>query len=380
MKKLHIIISKGWHAQVANAYLIIKQQIESGAVIDVCCLINSKIDHRLKKEGFVSRIITFKHYNNPIALLTFWRLLKKGEYQVIHLHGYNGKTRLWFACRLSRNRTPVICSSRDQPKPGFFFRKFFWNHFTHVLVPNQLVLSQLSSIAPSQTKMTVLNPPVDTNRFQPVSYKHNSSVIIGMFARFDSIKGYPVFFEACRILQNKFNQNNFQIVIGGTNFKQHRDTIDRLLEEYQILEKTRVIGEIDSIEHEIAKLDIGVIASIGSEELSRIALEYMSCGVPVVATRVGGLPECITFEEGGIVPPDDPHRLADQLNELIENPELRNKKGSQGRKKVLDQYSVQKHCERLERDFYSQSRNENIDPLSTHQGNQKEINDKKARV
>ncbi len=379
MKKLHIIISKGWHAQVANAYLIIKQQRESGENIEVCCLINSKIDQRLKKEGIVSRIFNFKHYNNPVAFLIFWKLLKKGDYQIVHLHGYNGKTRLWFACKFSRNRAPVICSSRDQPKPGFFFRKFFWTHFTHVLVPNQLVLSQLSSVAPCHSKMTVLNPPVDTNRFQPLPKKKNSSVKIGMFARFDTVKGYPIFFEACQILRDKYNRSDFQVIIGGTNFEIHRDTIDGLLENYRLREITKVIGETVSIENEIAKLDIGVIASVGSEELSRIALEYMSCGVPVIATRVGGLPECITFEEGGIVPPDNPHQLAKQLNELIDNPELRQKKGAHGRKKALEQYSVQKHCESLERDFYSQP-NKEVKSILAQQDIHSDFNENEVQI
>lgn len=299
-------------------------------------------------QGIISEIKTFKHYNNPAPTFILRRLIAEKNYDAVHLHGYNGKSRLWFALKMAGKSIPVICSSRDQPKKGFFFRRMFWSHLDKILVPNQLVKDFLIESIGDKKSIRILEPQVDTELLIPLKDKKNTITKIGLFARFDPIKAFPIFFEACRNLIQRNLDIPIKIVIAGTNFQDHKEELENLLKQYNLEDHTQMIGFIPNIGDEIAKLDIGVISSIGSEELSRIGLEYMACGVPVVSTDVGGLPELISEKEGRVVPSHSVEKLTEALEELLKNPELRITLGKQARETAEKVHSIKVHCQALE--------------------------------
>jgi glycosyltransferase involved in cell wall biosynthesis len=76
-------------------------------------------------------------------------------------------------------------------------------------------------------------------------------------------------------------------------------------------------------------------------------LRAMAAGLPVVATRVGGIPEIVTAATGLLVPPLDPHRLADALVKLADDPERRSQLGAGGRARFLSDYEAVGWAKRL---------------------------------
>jgi glycosyltransferase involved in cell wall biosynthesis len=77
-------------------------------------------------------------------------------------------------------------------------------------------------------------------------------------------------------------------------------------------------------------------------------LEALSCQTPVVATPVGGVPEIIKNNETGIlVPPGNSIHLAEAIDYLLENEDVRLKIASEGRKLVKEQYSLENACKKL---------------------------------
>ena len=78
------------------------------------------------------------------------------------------------------------------------------------------------------------------------------------------------------------------------------------------------------------------------------ALEAMSCGVPVVATRVGGVPELVLDDESGrLVPAERPDRLAAALLDLLADAEARVRFAAAGRERVQAEFSFAGQMERL---------------------------------
>jgi len=68
----------------------------------------------------------------------------------------------------------------------------------------------------------------------------------------------------------------------------------------------------------------------------------MSCGLPVVASNVSGIPELVEHEKSGLlVPPNEPAAIADALERLKADPALRRRLGQAGRAKVLSQFDLQ---------------------------------------
>lgn len=86
--------------------------------------------------------------------------------------------------------------------------------------------------------------------------------------------------------------------------------------------------------------EVAVVPSL-YEGFSLPAIEAMACGVPVVATTGGALPEVVgrSGETGVLVPPDDPAALARAIGELLDDPEARKRLGAAGRQRVLARFT-----------------------------------------
>jgi glycosyltransferase involved in cell wall biosynthesis len=90
--------------------------------------------------------------------------------------------------------------------------------------------------------------------------------------------------------------------------------------------------------------DLAIFPSL-MEATSVAALEAMSCGLPVAASRVGGLPEIVDERVGGLFEPANPKALADVVIGLIESGRLE-ELGRQGRRRVVDHWSNDRLAER----------------------------------
>jgi glycosyltransferase involved in cell wall biosynthesis len=79
--------------------------------------------------------------------------------------------------------------------------------------------------------------------------------------------------------------------------------------------------------------------------MPNVALEAMAAGLPVAATRVGGVPEVVLDGETGLlVPPADAPTLAGALARLAQEPELRRRLGAAGKARACEQFSIQNVC------------------------------------
>jgi len=76
----------------------------------------------------------------------------------------------------------------------------------------------------------------------------------------------------------------------------------------------------DNLPAILASCAVGVVSSVGSESISRALLEYFACGLPAVATDVGGIPDLMGRGDFGVlVPPEKPVPLAAGIIKLLED-------------------------------------------------------------
>jgi len=106
-------------------------------------------------------------------------------------------------------------------------------------------------------------------------------------------------------------------------------------------------GAVQNVNDYLHQCDIGVLCS-DREGLSNAILEYMACGLPVVATAVGGNPELIDESIGICIPPDSAQALSDALFRLVIDIELRKRMGWASRKKASLNFSWSNSIRQLE--------------------------------
>lgn len=101
-----------------------------------------------------------------------------------------------------------------------------------------------------------------------------------------------------------------------------------------------VLGDVADVETLLPAADIGVLCS-STEGMSNALLEMMACGLPVIATEVGGNPALVTDGEvGRLVAPCAPDALAAAMLEMATTPGLRERMGHAARAQALDAHSV----------------------------------------
>jgi glycosyltransferase involved in cell wall biosynthesis len=91
-----------------------------------------------------------------------------------------------------------------------------------------------------------------------------------------------------------------------------------------------------------------VLPSVWEEPFGIPLVEAMASGLPVVATRVGGIPEIVEHGVTGLlVPPDDPDALAGAIAELLVDPSRARELGEAGRRRAEERFSWETVAERL---------------------------------
>jgi glycosyltransferase involved in cell wall biosynthesis len=127
-----------------------------------------------------------------------------------------------------------------------------------------------------------------------------------------------------------------------------RDELAGLAAELGVGDAVRLLGPRHDVPDLLAASDIAVLSS-GFEGTPLSVLEYMDAALPVVATRVGGLPDLIEHGVHGLlVEPGDAHLLAEAVGELLADPERARRMGEAGRARRREDYDFDRTLQRLE--------------------------------
>lgn len=152
--------------------------------------------------------------------------------------------------------------------------------------------------------------------------------VVGMLARFDKVKGHEILIDAIARLKPKMAGLRARCAGEGRLLARLRDKIDLVGLEGVVEFPGRVADKWAFM----AACRVGVVPSLGSEAVSRAALEWMASGRPVIASSVGGLPDLVSDGVTGLlVPPGDSAALAEALSTLLLDPEKAEALGRAGR-------------------------------------------------
>jgi len=156
--------------------------------------------------------------------------------------------------------------------------------------------------------------------------------VIGVVGRLAREKGIDLFLRAASLLRSRHPNWRF-LVAGGGPLRRELEDMAATLELNGSIVFT---GEIQDPESVISALDILVVPSV-SEGLSLVALEAMSLGKPVAASRVGGIPEVVGHGSTGLLfCPGNPEEMAKALEALGSDAGLRCRLGEAGRLKARE--------------------------------------------
>lgn len=139
---------------------------------------------------------------------------------------------------------------------------------------------------------------------------------------------------------------NIVFVIMGEG--EQREELERQIRTENLHQHVFLLGHIDNASSYLSALDIFTLSSI-SEGLPYTLLEAGHAGLPVVTSRVGGIPEVITHNEiGYLVSAKESHAIATALRHLINSPSARAQMGEFLKKRIVGSFTLTKMCENTE--------------------------------
>ena len=248
----------------------------------------------------------------------------------------------------------VISSRRDMAywyTPVILYVLRFLRYFTTRYLVNSCNVRDYVSAKEwiPKEKIDVLYNGIDISRFSAENINRQSVIfneiratsddaIVGIVSNLNrSVKRVDIFLLAAAEILGRGFKAIFVIVGEG----QLKEKLLGMCKELGILDKVRFVGSQENVLPYIQSFTVAVNSS-ESEGLSNAVLEYMACGVPVVATNFGGSSESVIHAETGLlVSPNNPVEMADAIIELLNDPEKARSMGARGRDRIESNFSFE---------------------------------------
>jgi glycosyltransferase involved in cell wall biosynthesis len=176
------------------------------------------------------------------------------------------------------------------------------------------------------------------------------AVRIGIIGQVGEWKGHDDLIEALKELREAGLP--FSCTIYGEGKREYTSVLEEKIGRYNLSENVEWGGFVSNPQEMYAAIDICVVPSRFQEPFGLVAAEAAHFGVPVVATRRGGLCEIVQDGVTGyLVEAEAPHELAEKLRLLIEDAALRRKMGRAGRQFASARFTVGRMAEQMEAVF-----------------------------
>jgi glycosyltransferase involved in cell wall biosynthesis len=202
---------------------------------------------------------------------------------------------------------------------------------------------------------------VDINRFKLQNARSivnrfvagNESVkVVTFIGQLIQDKGIWTFLEAAYILLEKKRDLVFIIVGEGSE----KDKLMQVVKSRGLTDRVKFLGLRDDIEVILSSTNVFVCPSVWEEAFGLVVAEAMSCGVPVVASRIGGIPEIVRDGETGfLVPPGDPMAFAEAIDRILYDPALWREFSLRARERIVLEFDLERcvahHLELYEKFF-----------------------------
>jgi D-inositol-3-phosphate glycosyltransferase len=212
-----------------------------------------------------------------------------------------------------------------------------------IVASSEIELNELVTLYRADPeKVRVIPLGVDTALFRPLRQadarralgRDACENVVLFVGRIEQIKGIDVLLRALALLffrRPELRENTCLIVVGGAidpnddgSESEKIAELRGMVRQHRMEENVEFVGSLtqEQLRLYYAAADLCAVPSL-TESFGLVALEAMACGIPVVATRVGGLQTLVTEESGILVPPNDYLALADSMAHVLDDVALR---------------------------------------------------------
>lgn len=209
---------------------------------------------------------------------------------------------------------------------------------------SQAILEEARTHGLDPRKAVIIRPAVDPEEFRPADRpareRQDSAFRIVTTGSIIWRKGYEYALMALRQLLDRGVEASFHLI--GQGDKKDRERLLYTIDDLGLNSAVVLAGKQspERVREILQESDVFLLSSL-SEGISNAVLEAMACGLPVVTTDCGGMREAVTpGVEGFVVPVRSPQTMADALEMLARNAELRERMGRSARQRIEREFTL----------------------------------------
>jgi glycosyltransferase involved in cell wall biosynthesis len=275
----------------------------------------------------------------------FRRLLREEAPDLVHLHSRRGADTLGGVAARAAGLPTVLSRRVDNPEPPWLVGPKY-RLFDGVVAISGAIEKVLAAQGVPREKLHCVRSALDPRPFRrpcpEEAFRKETGIpvgvpLVGMAAQFIRRKGHDVLLEAVPRVLAQHPKTHFVLFGEGPLLP----SVATRVRDQALGGRVLLPGFRDDLGDILPCLDI-LVHPARREGLGVILLQAAAAGVPVVASRVGGIPEAVADGETGLlVPPEEPRLLAHALSRLIAEPGKRSELGRAGRRRVREEFSVE---------------------------------------
>ena len=296
------------------------------------------------ERGIAVAPLRIRNHLDVVAARRLAGLLARERYDILHFHTARAHAMAAFL-GASRGVSRVVTRRMDYRLRGGWYTRRLYNHEVQAVVAiSEGVRAMLVESGVDADRIHVVPSGVDADRFVPTAGARSAAraryqiadgacllVVVGAL---EERKGHAVLLEALAILANP------RVLVLCAGEGSARAVLEARCAALGLDATVRFLGRVDDVASVLAAADVMVMPS-RQEGLGVAALEAMAVGLPVIASRVGGLPEAVKDGETGLlVPTGDPAALAAAIGRLAADPMLAHRLGAQGATRVRTRFTM----------------------------------------
>jgi glycosyltransferase involved in cell wall biosynthesis len=350
---LQLVSCRGWSSDAYWAARTTRELARRGHTVTLACLAGkeSRVLDGMRRESvepittlaFASGVHPEKDGRDLVRL----RGLLEGAH-IVHVH--RGKEH-WLAAvanRLMARPRPLVRTRHIAlaVRPHAANRWLYRRATALVVTVTEAIRGQfVASGLVDGDRVVALHGGADAERYRPLPrdpamYRHlggrPGQPLVGMVAGLRVMKGHAIVVEAAARLAARGIRPHFAFVGRGNVEKMVRATIERA----GLAAQFSIVGFVDDLPAVLAALDVALYVPLESDGMSRVVFESLAAGCPLVASRVGVVPEVLADgRHAALVPAGDAEALATALGPLLSDSAQRERLGESGRRLIDERYS-----------------------------------------
>ncbi|MGC2769718.1 MAG: glycosyltransferase [Candidatus Acidiferrum sp.] len=305
---------------------------------------NTEVGARAEIAGLAVRRIPCRSRFDWQTVRQIQKIIEEDGIDLVHAHGYKADFYALLAARLAE--VPVTATCHNWLGESWSMRayarldRYLLRFFDGVAAVSNSVAEQLEHTGTRQRMRVIANgvptrgPGIESRLADQI--RKGDRLVVGAVGRLSLEKGAAVLIEAASKICPDFPQAFFVVVGDGPL----RSSVEAGVRELGITGQFLFTGERNDVDQIYRSFDVYVLPSF-QEGMPMALLEAMAAGLPVVATKVGGVPDLVCDPSvGTLVEPGDPTAFAAGIRGLLSDQSRRERMGSNARRRVEDHFSA----------------------------------------